>query len=281
MRIIRGVVEMQKCCLALKRRKISIGFVPTMGALHEGHLSLIRSAKKENDSTCVSIFVNPAQFGPAEDFKRYPRPILNDCAVCKKEKVDFLFFPAREQMYAKGFRSHVEVEELSDMLCGARRGGHFRGVATVVAKLFNIVQPDRAYFGQKDFQQTVILRRMTADLNFPVTIRVLPTVREKHGLAMSSRNAYLSEQEREDALFLSASLREAAAMIKAGERHSGAITRRMRQILCSRKLMNVEYLAIVNPVTLAPVKRIAGGEAIVLAARAGKTRLIDNMLIAI
>jgi pantoate--beta-alanine ligase len=281
MKIISDPGRMQRLCRSLKRNGSTIGFVPTMGALHEGHLSLIRRSKKENRFTCVSIFVNPAQFGPSEDFARYPRPRRVDTALCKKENVDFLFAPGVKQMYGENFRAYIEVKGLGDVLCGASRRGHFRGVATVVAKLFNIIQPDTAYFGQKDFQQTVVLRRMAADLNFPVQIRVLPTIREKQGLAKSSRNSYLSAEERSDALVLSRALAMAAKMVKAGERGSGVIIRRMKQMIRSCRRVNLEYLEIVDTETLAPVKAIAGCAAVVVAARVGATRLIDNIRVKI
>jgi pantoate--beta-alanine ligase len=279
MKIISDLRKMQKFCLLQKRAGCSLGFVPTMGALHEGHLSLIRCSEKENDITCVSIFVNPAQFGPQEDFTRYPRPLRRDAALCKKENVDVLFRPSARQMYGAGFHSFIEVGEMGGVLCGRSRKGHFRGVATVVAKLFNIVQPDRAYFGRKDFQQAVIIKRLAEDLNFSVAIRVLPTVREKQGLAMSSRNAYLSRAERSDALVLSRALALARKMAGAGEREAREIIRQMTQLIMARKRVGIEYIEIVDPETLAPVARITGKAAVMLAVRVGKTRLIDNILI--
>ncbi len=278
--IVTDVRKMQERCLAMKRRGKSIGLVPTMGALHEGHLSLIRRCRKENDLCCVSIFVNPIQFGPTEDFNRYPRPVKIDNELCRREKVDLLFRPTPEGFYGGGFRTYVEVQGLGDLLCGASRKGHFRGVTTVVSKLFNVVLPDRAYFGRKDFQQTVVLRRMAEDLDFPVKIKVLPTVREPGGLAMSSRNAYLSERERADALVLSQSLRLARRMVKAGGRDSRKVIREMKELIRGRKSIAVEYIEAVDTSSLACVRRIVPGRtAIVLAARAGKTRLIDNILL--
>ncbi len=196
MRVIRHIRQMQQLSERLKRQGKAVGLVPTMGALHEGHLSLIRKARQENDCAVVSIFVNPLQFGPREDYKRYPRPLKQDLALCRREKVDFVFHPEPSEMYPDGFKTHIEVLDLGDVLCGASRPGHFKGVATVVAKLFNAVLPERAYFGQKDCQQAVILRRMARDLNFAVEIKVLPIVRERGGLALSSRNTYLSAQEK-------------------------------------------------------------------------------------
>ena len=221
MKIIRGIIPMQKLCGRLKAEGRKIGFVPTMGALHEGHLALIRKARKENDTLVVSIFVNPAQFGPKEDFKRYPRSLTRDSLLCKKCGVDIIFSPAVSSIYPKGYRTYVRVEGLSEVLCGAFRKGHFRGVATVVAKLFNIVQPDRAYFGQKDAQQCVIIKKMCRDLNMPLDIKVLPTVRGPGGLALSSRNAYLSPEERKDALVLFQALSKAKELIK--KRYPGRI----------------------------------------------------------
>jgi len=277
MKVFRDIRAIQEFCAGLRRKGKSIGFVPTMGALHEGHLSLIRAAKKENEIVCVSIFVNPTQFGPSEDFNKYPRPVSRDRALCAGEGVDILFMPSPAQMYGKGARTFVEVGGLGGVLCGASRKGHFRGVATVVAKLFNIVQPDRAYFGRKDFQQTVIVRRMARELNFPVRVVVMPTVREAGGLALSSRNRYLSAQERLRALSLSRSLRLAKQRAAAGVKDSARIIREMKASI--GRDARIEYIAIVHPDTLEPVTRINGTAAVVLAARVGSTRLIDNIII--
>lgn len=274
--IVSDPRKMQQRCLSLKRAGRSIGLVPTMGALHEGHLSLIRACRKENDIVCVSIFVNPIQFGPSEDFSRYPRPLSTDTRLCRQEKVDLLFTPSVEGLYGKEFRTYVEVKELGDKLCGASRKGHFRGVATVVAKLFNIFQPDRAYFGRKDFQQTVVLSRMVRDLDFPVKMRVMPTVREAGGLARSSRNVYLSADERKEALVLSRALSLARESVRRGERDPRVVTRRMKELIRTSKSVKIEYLEIVDADTLEPVRRIEGKTAAVIAARVGTTRLIDN-----
>lgn len=279
MKIIRDIRTMQRRAGELKREGLSIGFVPTMGALHEGHLSLIRGSKKENDITCVSIFVNPIQFGPAEDFSNYPRPARADIALCKKEGVDFLFMPSPGGLYGSDFRSFVEVAGLSDVLCGASRKGHFRGVATVVAKLFNIAQPDRAYFGQKDCQQAVIITRMARELNFPVKIRVMPIVRSPEGLALSSRNAYLSAEQKVAALVISRALSEAETMVRQGKTDVRAILRAMRRMLAGSGGVAVEYLEAVDFATLVPVRKIRGRAAILIAARVGKTRLIDNIIV--
>ena len=279
MRIIRSISEMQKISIALKRAGQNIGFVATMGALHEGHLSLIRQSRKDNKISVVSIFVNPIQFAPREDFKRYPRPVNQDISFCKNEKVDFIFMPSDGEMFPAGFRTFVEVAKLSEVLCGACRPGHFRGVATVVSKLFNIVQPDIAYFGQKDFQQVVVIKRLAADLNLAVKIKAMPTVREKDGLALSSRNSYLSPEERSDSLVLYSSLSLARDLIKKGERSSTKIIRKIKKEISSRKNARLEYAAIVDKDDLKPQDRARDNCLVVLAARFGKTRLIDNLKI--
>jgi pantoate--beta-alanine ligase len=254
----------------------SVGFVPTMGALHAGHLSLIRQARKENKAVVASIFVNPEQFGPQEDLKRYPRPLNKDLALCRKEKVDLVFIPRAKEIYGKGFSTYVNVEGLSSALCGKSRPGHFRGVATIVAKLFNIVQPNVAYFGQKDAQQAIIIKRMAGDLNIPVKVKVMPTLRQADGLALSSRNAYLSRKEKIDALVLSRALNLAKLLIKSGARSAPRIISRMRQLINRNKSARIDYIAIVDAENLKPVKKIAGGCLIALAVKIGRTRLIDN-----
>jgi len=279
MRFIRSVSEMQKISSALRRQGKTIGFVPTMGALHEGHLSLIKQARKDNQITVVSIFVNPIQFGPNEDFKRYPRPIKKDISFCKKEKVDFIFYPQVGKMYPEGFKTMVEVGEMGNVLCGLTRPGHFRGVATVVFKLFNIVQPDIAYFGQKDAQQTVIIKRMVVDLNLGVKIKVMPIMREKSGLALSSRNSYLSAQERSDALVLSGSLDLARNLIRKGQRSCRKIIGQMKSLINANPSVRIDYVDIVDLDTLKPLEKIRGKCLIALAARIGKTRLIDNIIV--
>ena len=279
MRIIRSPKIMTEVLKKLKLKDRTIGFVPTMGALHEGHLSLIRKARKENDIVAVSIFVNPTQFGPKEDFKRYPRPIRKDIVLCCKEKVDFIFYPKVKDLYPQGFKTFVTVEQLSNVLCGKSRPGHFRGVATVVTKLFNIVNPDIAYFGQKDAQQAIIIKRLVCDLNIPIKIKVMPTVREKDGLALSSRNVYLNQQERKDALVLSRSLNLAKDLIKKGERNAARIINSMRRLIKQKKPAKIDYISIVDPKDLKPVKRILNGCLIALAVWMGKTQLIDNTVI--
>jgi len=270
---------MQKVSRALKRRGKTIGFVPTMGALHEGHLSLIRQARKENKIVVVSIFVNPLQFGPYEDFKRYPRPIKQDILFCKQEKVDFVFCPQPRVMYPAGFKTTVEVSQLGDVLCGASRLGHFRGVTTVAAKLFYIVSPDNAYFGQKDVQQAVIIQRMVKDLNMALRIRVMPIVREKSGLALSSRNRYLSAREKTEALVLSRSLILARDLIRQGQSDCRVIIRKIKDLIRTQNNARIDYAAIVNPQELTSLDKIQDKCLVVLAARFGKTRLIDNAVI--
>lgn len=279
MKVIKNAITLQKICLRLRRQGFKIGFVPTMGALHEGHLSLIRQARKENDYLIVSIFVNPTQFGPKEDFKRYPRPIKKDLALCRKEGVDFVFLPKTEDIYPKGYTTYVTVEGLSSLLCGRFRPGHFRGVATIVTKLFNIVQPTISYFGQKDYQQAIIIKRMVSDLNIPVKIKIMPIIREKDGLALSSRNIYLNAQERKDALILSKALSLAKLLIKSGNRVPTRIIQKMRQLIEEKKTAKIDYIEIVDSQTLKPLKKISGKCLIALAVWIGKTRLIDNAII--
>ncbi len=279
MRIVKEPFRINKLLRELKFKGKDIGFVPTMGALHGGHLSLIRQARRDNDIVVVSIFVNPTQFGPQEDLKKYPRPLNKDLAVCRKEKVDFVFLPRSKDMYPKAFSTFIILEGLSDVLCGKSRPGHFRGVATVVAKLLNIVQPDILYLGSKDAQQAVIIKRMAKDLNIPVKIRVMPTVREKDGLALSSRNLYLSKDERKDALALPQALSLAKILVKNGARDSGRIISRMRKLVSNKKSAKIDYMEIVDPQNLKPLKKISGNCLIALAVWIGKTRLIDNIVI--
>jgi len=257
----------------------TIGFVPTMGYLHEGHLSLIRQAKKECDLTILSIFVNPTQFGPAEDYKKYPRALGRDKAIARGLGVDTIFLPATDKMYPHGFSSYVNVERFSEVLCGRSRPGHFRGVATVVIKLFNIVQPDIAYFGQKDAQQAVIIMRFVKDLNMGIKVRVLPVIREKDGLALSSRNKYLSGRERKDALVLYSALREARRKLMAGERSTKRIISAIKRMIEEKKSAKIDYVSVVDAERLTEIKMISGKVLIALAVRIGKTRLIDNIVV--
>ena len=273
---------MQILAERLRKRKISIGFVPTMGALHQGHLSLIRQARKECDVCVVSIFVNPLQFGPKEDFRRYPRPNEKDRRLISRMGVDVLFAPNVKEMYrgeGKGGGTRVEPPaSLVNTMCGASRPGHFRGVATVVAKLFHAVQPHQAYFGQKDAQQCAVIQRMVRDLNWPVKIRVMPIVRESDGLAMSSRNVYFSPDERQGTLVLSKSLKAAALLIKGGERRSARLKVKMAGWIRQESLARLEYVVVVHPETLQPVARLSGSVLVALAVWIGKTRLIDNRI---
>ncbi|HEY8395043.1 MAG TPA: pantoate--beta-alanine ligase [Thermaerobacter sp.] len=255
-----------------------IGFVPTMGYLHEGHLSLIRRARAECDAVVVSVFVNPLQFGPGEDYERYPRDLERDCRLAAEAGADLLFHPDAREMYPEGEpQVFVDVGDLASRWEGAVRPGHFRGVVTVVTKLFHIVQPDRAYFGQKDAQQAVIIRRMAADLNFPLEVVVCPTVREADGLALSSRNVYLAPPERRAATVLYRALQAARERLEAGERDGRALAAVMEETVASEPLARLDYAAVVSPHTLEPLETVAPGEVLLLiAARIGTTRLIDN-----
>ena len=279
MRTISKAVEMQDVVNREKSRGKTIGFVPTMGFLHQGHLSLVRESLKKADVTVVSIFVNPTQFGPKEDFKDYPRDIHRDTEILEKEGVDYLFFPGDEEMYPKGYKTYVEVHDLQDKLCGRSRPGHFCGVCTVVLKLFNIVEPDFVYFGQKDAQQAVILKRMAEDLNLKVKVEALPIVREEDGLALSSRNTYLSQEEKRAALVLSKSLDEARQMVENGEQDAGRIMNRMREMIDREPLARIDYLEIVDMDDIDSVIRIEKEALAALAVFVGKVRLIDNAIL--
>ena len=256
-----------------------IGFVPTMGALHAGHISLIEAAKKKCNFVVVSIFVNPTQFEPGEDFQKYPRPLEKDLEICEEQGVDIVFNPPPQQMYAGENLTWVNVEKLTEGLCGASRPGHFRGVTTVCAKLFNIVQPDIAFFGQKDAQQAIVIKRMVADLNMPLEIAVCPTVREADGLAISSRNQYLTNQERADAALIYKSLEKCREMIESGTKDAQTITGQMRKILNQSALIEIEYANLVDAETLEATEQISGRILAAVAARVGSTRLIDNIVV--
>jgi len=251
--------------------------VPTMGYLHQGHLSLMRVAQKTSDVLVVSVFVNPTQFDPQEDFKKYPRNLRRDKKLLRDLKCDYLFYPQMKDVYTEGYETYVEVGKSTEVLEGAFRPGHFKGVATIVAKLFNIVQPDVAVFGQKDFQQAVVIKTMVKDLNMPVKIVVAPTIREKSGLALSSRNEYLSNVQRKQALALFQSLNLAKRLIKAGERGSKKIEDKMRKLILKQPQARIDYVSINNSETLEPLKKLKGNILISLAVRVGKTRLIDNI----
>ncbi len=271
---------MQNLTQKLRREGQRIGFVPTMGYLHDGHGSLLKACRRQNDISVLSIFVNPVQFGPQEDLQSYPRDKKNDVLLAKKENVDIIFYPSEKVMYPGRYLTYIHVDEITATLCGASRPGHFRGVATVVGKLLNIIQPHRVYFGQKDAQQCVVIRQMVQDLNIPVRVCVLPTVREKDGLALSSRNAYLTEKERQEAPALYQTLKMAEAEIRRGEQDPRRLTQMMAQFLNSRCPQgNIEYVMCVNAETLEPVKIIQGTVLLALAVRLGKARLIDNVLL--
>jgi pantoate--beta-alanine ligase len=250
-----------------------------MGALHAGHLSLVRAAKAANDAVVVSIFVNPTQFGPNEDFSRYPRTFEADCALLEAERVDFVFAPAVEEIYPAGCSTYVSVEGIEDRLDGKSRPGHFRGVATVVAKLFHIAAPDRAYFGQKDAAQVAVLRKMVRDLNFSLELMVCPIVREADGLALSSRNRYLSDTDRKRALVLNRALRTAEAQFLSGVNSAQTLLESAREVLASEPEARIDYLAAVDPLTLEDLELAGPGSLIAVAAWVGTTRLIDNVVL--
>ena len=276
MQIIETVAEMQKVRRSLQG---SVGFVPTMGYLHEGHLTLVRRSREANDHTIVSIFVNPTQFGPSEDFARYPRDYPRDFVMLEKEKTDFVYLPTPAQMYPEGYDTWVEVYKVTDRLEGAIRPGHFRGVATVVNKLFNIVQPTRAYFGQKDAQQCVVIWKMVIDLNMNLEMIIVPTVREADGLAMSSRNVYLSSDERQQAPVLNRSLVLAKQIWSAGEHDSAKIRTAMVDLIKQAPLGKIEYISIADALTLRELEKAESPAVISMAVKFGKTRLIDNILL--
>ena len=279
MKIIRTSAEMRETAASLRRAGRRIGFVPTMGCLHDGHLSLVRLARQHADVVVLSLFVNPTQFGPQEDFNKYPRDFARDEALCRTAGVDVLFHPATEDMYPGGHSTFVEETALSRGLCGVTRPGHFRGVTTVVARLFNIVLPDIAVFGEKDAQQLRVIRRMTRDMGFGIGIIPGPTMREPDGLAMSSRNQYLSPPERAQALVLKRALDKAAALYAAGERRSETFLVAMRSILNSAPLARIDYVEIVDDETLDQVVAIERPALVALAVFVGKTRLIDNVVL--
>ncbi|MCE5254250.1 MAG: pantoate--beta-alanine ligase [Actinomycetia bacterium] len=271
------VSEIRDALAPVHRRGASVGLVPTMGALHEGHLSLIRAARETNDVVVVSIFVNPTQFGPNEDLERYPRDVEGDSRKCAETGADLIFSPSVEEMYPGPHSTWVEVEGLTAGLCGRSRPGHFRGVCTVLAKLFNICRPDRAYFGEKDAQQLAVVTRMVRNLDFPVQIVPCPTVREPDGLAMSSRNARLTPEERAQAPTLYRSLRAAQERIRAGERDAAALEEIIRSVLTEAPLAEIDYVEIVRADDLSPVAILTGDCLMAVAVKFGGTRLIDNL----
>lgn len=278
MRVIRTVAELRAWSRDARAAGKSVGLVPTMGALHQGHLSLVRAAKASCGAVAASIFVNPTQFGPNEDFALYPRTFDADCALLESEGVDVVFAPAPEEMYRPGSTTFVDVAGLSERLDGASRPGHFRGVATVVAKLFVAAEPDRAFFGQKDAAQVAVLRRMVADLGLPVDLVVAPIVREPDGLAMSSRNRYLNADERKQALVLSRALSAVEGLVAGGERRVSILIEAARRVISSEPAVRVDYIAAVDWATLEPIETVDSGSLIAVAAYVGTTRLIDNFV---
>jgi len=284
-KLIHSISEMRRFSREFRNKGTRLGLVPTMGALHEGHLSLVRTAKAKSDVVAVSIFVNPTQFGPNEDFTRYPRDLGKDCELLEREGVDVVFAPNAEEMYpeqpslSSEPATWVTVEGMSDRLCGKSRPGHFRGVATVVSKLFNIVEPDVAFFGQKDAAQVAVIQRMVRDLNIPVQIEVCPTVRESDGLALSSRNAYLNPDERKMALVLHASLQRAQKLFGDGERNAAKIAAEAKKAFVWQPAVRLDYFEIVDPDTLDPITTVKNRSLVAVAAFVGSTRLIDNILL--
>jgi len=278
-RTLRTIEEMRATCARLRADGRRIGFVPTMGALHAGHMSLVRSARAQSDVVAVSIFVNPMQFGPHEDFSKYPRTFERDSQMLDAEKVDLLFAPATDEMYPGGAKTFVEVAELSERLDGRSRPGHFRGVATVVSKLFHIVGPQRAYFGQKDAAQAAVLKRMVHDLDLDVEVVICPIVREPDGLAMSSRNVYLTPAERKQATVLYRALNRVQFLVDKGERKAAELVDAAREVFAEEPAVRIDYIEAVHPETLAPVSDVGAGALFAVAAYVGNTRLIDNTLL--
>jgi pantoate--beta-alanine ligase len=279
MQVIESIAEMKLWSKKFRKEGKTIGFVPTMGYFHEGHLNLMREAKKQCDKVVVSIYVNPTQFGPQEDFNQYPRDLDHDRALMEESGVDAVLVPSDNQMYPLGYKTYIHVESFSDKLCGKSRPGHFRGVATIVAKLLNIIQPDILYLGQKDAQQAILLQKMVQDLNMNTDVVIVPTTREPDGLAMSSRNKYLSPEERNQAVVLYQSLQLAKSIIASGERNSARIIYAMKELIAKQPAVKIDYIEIVNLETLEDVQTIGAEALIALAVFAGKTRLIDNILV--
>ncbi len=274
MKVLRSAGEMRAWSLERKRAGQTIGFVPTMGALHEGHASLLRASVEQNDVSVVSIFVNPAQFAPHEDLDTYPRTFDADSAMAEEIGVDAAYVPRTSEVYSEGYATYIQVERITERLCGASRPTFFRGVATVVTKLFNAVQPDRAYFGQKDAQQAAVIRRMTCDLDFGIEIVELPIVRESDGLALSSRNQYLSAEERQRGLCLSRAVLGAKEMLEAGERDAAKIVSSVRETMAE---VDIDYVELVDAEEITPVDRVEGAVLLAVAAQVGPARLIDNI----
>lgn len=280
MKVLRTVQEMQAFSKAAKVAGKSVGLVPTMGALHEGHLTLMRRARQENDVVIASVFVNPTQFGPNEDFDAYPRRFEEDCKKLETVPVDAVFHPEPKEMYPEGYCTYVNVEgDITKKLCGAQRPGHFRGVATVVTKLMNLSRADRAYFGQKDAQQVVVVKRFVSDLNIPTEVVMVPIVREESGLARSSRNQYLSAEEKEAALVLSRSLKKGKAAFDGGEKDVEALKRIVREEIGAEPMAVIDYVDIYSFPALLPIEKVAEPALLAIAVKIGKTRLIDNMIL--
>lgn len=279
MKVVSKISAIKNLIDIAKKQKKQIGFVPTMGYLHAGHAALLKQCRKENGLTVLSIFVNPKQFGPKEDFTKYPRDQKKDELLAKKENVDIIFHPSEEEMYPDGYSTYVDVERFSSVLCGHLRPGHFRGVATVVLKLLNVVSPDRLYLGQKDAQQVVVIRNMIRDLNLSVELNVVPTVRESNGLAMSSRNSYLSESQRADAGILYQALKQGKALVIAGERNPQKISHHIKKMIQSNSSGLIEYVSCLDARTLSPSINQSKEILIALAVWFGPARLIDNILI--
>lgn len=279
MKVINNPEDIQRELISLKRKGKRIAFVPTMGYLHDGHLSLMRIARGKADILVVSIFVNPTQFGPGEDLDQYPRDAKRDELLCEKEEVDYLFYPTEESMYPDGFSTYVEETVLSKVLCGKSRPCHFKGVVTVVTKLFNIVQADVAVFGQKDAQQARIIEQLVKDLNFPIEIIVAPIVRDADGLAMSSRNTYLSHKDRNKALVINQSLKQAQVMIEGGERDAGKVSNYIRERLNYVEGIDIDYIEIRDYTTFEELEELEGIILIAIAVSVGDVRLIDNIII--
>ncbi|MCD6100243.1 MAG: pantoate--beta-alanine ligase [Candidatus Marinimicrobia bacterium] len=277
MKLIEKIADLREEIKRFKREGKIIGFVPTMGYFHEGHLSLMEIARKRSDVLVVSIFVNPIQFGPNEDYNRYPRDLKRDLKLAEERGVDIVFHPDNREMYQENFQTYVNVEKLTKGMCGKYRPGHFRGVTTVVAKLFNIVQPDIAVFGQKDVQQAIVIKRMVGDLNFPVEIVVGPVIREHDGLAMSSRNTYLNDEERKQAPMIYKALKVAREKVKMGNRDAAKLKEIIESTIATAPLARIEYVEIVDDENLEPVSEVKPGTLAAVAVWFGKTRLIDNI----
>ena len=279
MKLVDNISRMSTLVKMLKKEGKTIGLVPTMGYLHEGHLSLVRAAKKHTDIVVMSIFVNPIQFGAGEDFDKYPRDFKRDEELARGAGVDVIFYPSEKEMYPAVYATYVNVEGLTENLCGASRPGHFKGVTTVVLKLFEIVKPDISYFGQKDAQQAIVIKKMAEDLNLDLEVRILPTVREKDGLAMSSRNTYLSESERRDALILYESLKKAESLVNQGERDCKKVITMIRETVKQKPSVKIDYISIVDTKALKNITTISKEALMALAVFIGKTRLIDNIIV--